>query len=115
VLLNELCFFIMYSLTTILNLHAMNFSFAKIPIGIHTVLACFAVFCVEMFLLTLFRGTIKTIVPFEAAFLTMGAIPLMNIVYGMIKFIPVKDERTGQTKKWAIGMYLQIYLFLNRA
>jgi hypothetical protein len=24
-------------------------------------------------------------------------------LYGMIKFIPVKDKRTGQTKRWAIG------------
>ena len=51
----------------------------------------------------LLRSIFEEIVPFEVVFVFVLGLILMDILYGMIKFIPVKDERTGQTKRWAIG------------
>ena len=31
-----------------------------------------------------------------------------DILFGMIKFIPVKDKRTGQTKHYGIGTFLHM-------
>ena len=41
--------------------------------------------------------------PFEVFFIGFVGIIFSDILYGMIKFIPVKDERTGQMKLFAIG------------
>jgi hypothetical protein len=82
----------------------MNFAFAKIPIGGHTACACVAASVVCVLISILLRSSVNTIVPFEVLFVgTLGLI-LTDILYGMIKFIPVKDKRTGQVKRWAIGM-----------
>ena len=82
----------------------MNLAFAKIPIGGHTVCACVAGSVVAVLISILMRSSVNTIVPFEVLFVgTLGLI-LTDILYGMIKFIPVKDKRTGQVKRWAIGM-----------
>ena len=84
----------------------MNLAFAKIPIGVHRVLACLAAALVVFVLSFLFRLGVSTILPFEAIILGVLVPILMYILYGMIKFIPVKDKRTGQTKRWAIGTFL---------
>ena len=86
-----------------LVLHAMNLAFAKIPIGIHTVWACLVGSFVVFVLSFLFRLGVSTILAFEAIIVGVLVPILMDILYGMIKFIPVKDKRTGQTKRWAIG------------
>jgi hypothetical protein len=85
----------------------MNRAFAKIPIGVHTMLACPAFFLFYILLSILLRSVLDTIVPFEAVLLGTLGMPLMTVLYGMIKFIPVKNERTGRTKRWAIGIYLR--------
>ena len=87
----------------ILVLHAMNLAFAKIPLGVHTIWACLAVSPAFFLLSFLLRLGVSTILPFEAIIVGLLTPMLMDILYGMIKFIPVKDERTGQTKRWAIG------------
>ena len=81
----------------------MNLAFAKIPIGVHTVWACLAGSLVVFVLSFLFRLGVSTILAFEAIIVGVLVPILMDILYGMIKFIPVKDKRTGQTKRWAIG------------
>ena len=92
------------SLVTLM-LHGLNLAFAKIPVGGHTVCACVAasvtIVCVSVSL----RSIIETIIPFEVLFVGILSFILMDILYGMTKFISVKDERTGQTKRWAIGTW----------
>ena len=85
-------------------LHAMNLAFAKIPIGGHTVCACVAVSAVAVLILILLRSSVNTIVPFESLFCPPLSLIATDILFGMIKFIPVKDKRTGQVKRWSIGM-----------
>jgi len=89
---------------SVLLLHAMNLAFAKIPSGAHTVYACVALAAIVTLVSVLLRASLATIVPFEALFIGVTSCIVSDIVYGMIKFIPVKDKRTGQTKRWAIGM-----------
>ena len=86
-----------------LVLHAMNLAFAKIPIGVHTVWACLAVSLVPFLLSFLLRLGVSTILPFDAIIVGVLTVIGLDILYGMIKFIPVNDKRTGQTKRWAIG------------
>ena len=87
-------------------LHALNFAFAKIPIGIHTIFASIAVSCLCVLVSFLLRQAVTTILPFDAVILALSYMPLADILFGMLKFIPVKDHRTGQVKKWAIGTHL---------
>ena len=91
------------SFLAVLLLHATNLAFAKIPVGGHTVCACVAASVIAVCVSISLRSIIETIVPFEVVFVGILALILADILYGMIKFIPVKDERTGQTKRWAIG------------
>ena len=65
--------------------------------------ACVAISAIVVLLSFLSRLFIESIVPFEVVITGILGPILMDILYGMIKFIPVKDERTGQTKRWAIG------------
>ena len=44
-----------------------------------------------------------TIMPFEVLFMGILSLIITQPLYGMMKFIPVKDKRTGQTKTWALG------------
>ena len=53
----------------------------------------------------LLRQIITTILPFEVVILVFIVMPLIDILFGMLKFIPVKNERTGQVKRWAIGTH----------
>ena len=88
----------------VFSLHATNLAFAKIPIGGHSVSA-FAAWVAMLVLISVsLRHICGTIVPFEVLFNAILGLIFCDIVYGMIKFIPVKDKRTGQTKRWAIGM-----------
>ena len=86
-----------------LLLHGLNLAFANIPIGGHTVCACVAQSLVVMCVSVSLRSIIETIIPFEVVFIVILTLILMDILFGMIKLIPVKEERTGQTKRWAIG------------
>jgi len=95
--------FLLCSPQAVLLLHALNLAFAKIPIGGHTVWACVAASVIGVCVSISSRSIIETIVPFECVFIGFPSLILMDILCGMIKFIPVKDERTGQTKHWAIG------------
>ena len=69
----------------------------------HTVCACVAASVVQVCVSVSLRSIIETIVPFEVLFVGILGLILSDILCGMVKFIPVKDERTGQTKRWAIG------------
>ena len=91
------------STIAVLLVHATNLAFAKIPLGLHTVYACAAVSGTAILLSFMFRAMVGSIVPFEVLFIGIINMILCDILYGMIKFIPVKDRRTGQTKRWAIG------------
>eukprot|EP00938_MAST-03A_sp_MAST-3A-sp1_P000488 g488.t1 len=92
----------------IMLLHGLNLAFAKIPIGGHTVCACVASSVIAVCGSVSLRSIIETIIPFEVVFVGILTLILGDILYGMIKFIPVKDERTGQTKRWAIGTWLHM-------
>ena len=85
--------------------HALNLAFAKIPIGRHTFYAIVAVSTVCVFISLTLRNVLGTIVPFEALCIGVLALLITDILYGMVKFIPVKDERTGLTKRWAFGTF----------
>ena len=88
----------------------MNLAFAKVPIGGHTVCACVAGSAVCVLISILLRSSVNTIVPFEVLFVgTLGLI-LTDILYGMIKFIPVKNKRTGHVKRWAIGIIFSSFI-----
>ena len=75
-------------------LHSTNLAFAKIPIGGHTVSACVAISAIVVSLSFLSRLFVESIVPFEVVIIGILSPILSNILYGMNKFIPVKDERT---------------------
>ena len=91
----------------------MNLAFAKIPIGVHTVWACLAASLVFVLLPFLFRLEVSTILPFEAIIVGVLTTIVGDILYGMIKFIPVKDMRTGQTKRWAIGTFFYSFMMIS--
>ena len=84
----------------------MNLAFANVPIGGHTVCACVGVSAVCVLISILMRSLVNTIVPFEASFIGILSFIATDILYAMIKFIPVKNKQTGQYKRWAIGMIL---------
>jgi hypothetical protein len=88
----------------------MNLAFAKIPIGGHTVCACVAASVVSVLISILMRSSVNTIVPFEVLFVGIFTLIVGDILYGMIKFIPVKDKRTDQVKTWAIGRYFFCFI-----
>jgi hypothetical protein len=88
----------------------MNLAFAKIPIGGHTVCACVAASVVSVLISILMRSSVNTIVPFEVLFVGIFTLIVGDILYGMIKFIPVKDKRIGQVKTWAIGMIFSSFI-----
>ena len=96
-----------------LLLHAMNLAFAKIPIGVHTIWACLAASLVVFMLSFLLRLGVSTIFPFEIIIVGVLSFIVGDILYGMIKFIPVKDKRTGQTKRWAIGTFFSLPFLMN--
>ena len=89
----------------LLALHAMNLAFAKIPIGMHTVWACLTMSLVVFIVSFVLRLGVATILPFEPIIVAGLGLIATDILFGMIKFIPVKDKRTGQTKRWAIGTF----------
>jgi hypothetical protein len=88
----------------------MNLAFAKIPIGGHTVCACVAMWAVCVLISILMRSSLNTIVPFEALFIGILGLIVADILFGMIKFIPVKNKQTGQYKRWAIGMIFSSFI-----
>ena len=88
----------------------MNLAFAKIPIGGHTVCACVAASAVCVLISILMRSSVNTIVPFEALFIGILSFIATDILYAMIKFIPVKNKQTGQYKRWAIGMIFSSFI-----
>jgi hypothetical protein len=49
-------------------------------------------------------------VPFESLFCPPLSLIATDILFGMIKFIPVKDKRTGQVKRWSIGMIFPSFI-----
>jgi ABC-type enterochelin transport system permease subunit len=95
------CF--LYRCIIALLIHGLNKAFARIPIGRHTVCACFALSAVNISVSLLFTSIIESIMPFQVIFIAILGMIMGNIMYGGIKFIPVKNKRTDQTKKWAIG------------
>jgi hypothetical protein len=88
----------------------MNLAFAEIPIGGHTVCACVAVSAVCVLISILMRSLVNTIVPFESLFVGIFVFIATDILYGMIKFIPVKNKQTGQYKRWAIGRIFSSFI-----
>ena len=92
------------SVLAVILLHALNLAFAKIPIGGHTVCAWVLVSFVCVSLSLLLRAVFKTIVPFEAINVGILSFIFTDVLFGMVKFIPVKNKVTGQTKRWAVGM-----------
>ena len=91
-------------------LHAINLAFAKIPLGVHTIWACLATSSVLFVLSFLLRLGVLTILPFEVIIVGLLNNIVCDILYGMIKFIPVKDKRTGQMKRWAIGTFFFFHI-----
>jgi hypothetical protein len=88
----------------------MNLAFAKIPLGGHTACACVAASAVCVLISFLMRSSLATIVPFESLFVGILGLIGGDILYGMIKFIPVKDKQTGQVKTWAIGIIFSSFI-----
>jgi len=85
----------------------MNLTFAKIPLGVHSVLSIFAASTVCVLLSLILRNlSIGTIVPFELVFISVFGILMCHILFGVFKFIPVKDQQTGRTKMYGLGTWL---------
>jgi len=89
-------------------MHALNYTFAKIPVGMHFILAISVISLMELMLSYTMRTFIGTIVPFEAAFVGLLGLFCADLVFGMIKVVPVKDNRTDQIKRWALGTWLHM-------
>ena len=51
---------------------------------------------------------VTSIVPFEAPVAGILNFIVSEILFGMIKFIAVKDKRTGQTKYHGLGTFLHM-------
>ncbi len=66
-------------------------------------LAMVAIGTLDTLVSILIRQVFATILPFEPLFVMNIGLFLGNVLFAMIKFIPVKDERTGQVKRWALG------------
>jgi len=73
------------------------------------VCACVAAAAVNVLTSFVLRTSLSTIVPFEALFSSILGLILMEVICGMIKFIPVKDQETGQTNRWAIGTIIHTH------
>ena len=97
------------SMATLL-LHTLNLTFAKIPVGVHTLWACLATSIVGFVNSFLLRLGFSIIFPFEGVIIGGLGVIVTEILYGTIKFIPVKDKRTGQIKRWAIGTFSLSFL-----
>jgi hypothetical protein len=91
----------------------MNLAFAKIPFGGHTVCACVALYAKDVLISILMRSSVNTVVPFEVLFMAILGFIVGDILYGMIKFIHIKDKRTGQVKTWAIGMIFSSFILYH--
>ena len=91
------------SCLTVSNLHAVNLAFANIPLGGHTLSACVVTSAAIFFLSFSLRNLAGVLVPFESFFVGTLSFIFCDIVFGMVKFIPVKDKQMGQIKRWAIG------------
>ena len=84
-------------------MHSINLAFAKIPIGFHTFLAILVCAPVVILVSVLLRLVFSSIAPFENLLAAVVGNIFVEVLYGMIKLISVKDVRTGKTKRWAIG------------
>lgn len=89
-------------------MHALNHAFAKIPIGRHTLYACVAASLVLVLLSVFLRFFSRTIIPFEILCLGILGFIALDVLYGMIKIIPIRDKRTGETERYAVGMYFSL-------
>ena len=62
---------LLYRFQVTLLLHGLNHAFAKIPVGGHTLCACFATSFVAVCVSVSFRSIIETIILFEAVFVAI--------------------------------------------
>ena len=86
-------------------MESLNHAFAKIPMGVHTLCGCVVGTLNAALISFIIRRVVSTIAPFESIFVGFLTVIFQNIFFSMVKFIPVKDKRTGQTKRWAIGTW----------
>jgi len=94
------------SYMTVLLLHALNFVFAKVSVGTHSALAVLFVALVAIPLSCCLRIITGSIVAFEAVFVGAVGFLLTDILYGMLKVIPVNIQ--GKTKMYNIGSWLHM-------
>jgi len=93
----------------VLGLHAFNFAFAKIPIGIHTVFALLMCGLSNTLSSIVLRQTIgNTIFPFETVVSGVLGFIAHDILFVHLKVVPVKDKRTGQVKFWALETWMHM-------
>jgi len=98
----------LYSVYAVSLIHVLNLAFANIPIGVHSLFA-FAALSILCFLTSsALKATVTSILPLEASVAGFVNFIITDILFGMIKFIPVKDKRTGQTKHYGVGTYLHM-------
>ena len=53
------------------------------------------------------RQIVTTIIPFDMLFVVFPSVVLRIILFKKMKFIGVKDERTGHTTKWDISAWFR--------
>ena len=68
---------------------------------------------VSVLISILLRSSLATIVPFEVLFIGIISTIAGDILFGMIQFIPVQNKRTGQVKRWSIGMIFFLSFFIT--
>ena len=94
---------------SILLLHLMNTTFAKIPMGYHTFSAIIIVGMLCCFISFSLRKIFGSMAPLDGVLVGVLAFIFTDIAFGMTKFIPVRDRRTGQTKNYNIGTLLILF------
>ena len=87
------------SICSVFMLHSLNLSFAKIPIGLHSILALIMI-AGPMFLVSAsLRTLIQTILPFEALLCSLiGGLGVEILL--SVKMIPIKNRLTKEIQFW---------------
>jgi len=88
------------------TIHGCVHAFVNIPLGLHTVLDCFARSSICVFISIVFRNMISsTVIPLEMLIVSFLGVLLFTIFFKVTNCIPIRDTRTKQTKMWQIGQY----------
>ena len=93
------------SVYSILLLHVTNLAFARVPLGVNTPLTILVVGVLCFLMSSFFRQIFSSIFPLEQVVVGLLSFILADVLFGMIKFVPVRNQVTGKTKNYSIGAF----------